>query len=366
MVRAAAILALVALTGCWKNYTFVDVEEAGPHALPMDAGLDEGSGGDEGAGGDDLAALEDVGDDVAGPNVPLDGSSGTIELRPGSVSLMVGYGTAILEISLGRAAGPGGQSVSLASTAPGLLIPTMVVVPEGRSSVGFRVRALGASPGAITASLPAPNPALATASVSFVGTARAPFADELVINEVNYDVPTVNGDANCDGTTSAFGDEFIELANRSNHPLQLEGVTLWDEFGFSENKPRFIFNAHALGSGETVVVFGGTLGMRMSTAPWCQAFWMSWIGDALILPNPQGFNLDNTGDTIHLTATPDRTSGNLADPVVLPPGANQSWTRSPDFTGPFVKHGEAPGHATDRRWTPGTLLTGEPFAAASP
>jgi hypothetical protein len=75
--------------------------------------------------------------------------------------------------------------------------------------------------------------------------------------------------------------------------------------------------------------------------------------------------LNNSGETVHLTAGP--TSAVVLDAVSFGAGTDESWTRSPDITGAtFVAHTAATDHATDRSWTPGTLVTGQPFAAVSP
>jgi hypothetical protein len=366
-----AVLACL-LAGCWDTYTFVDVTvDAG--AIDAFASSDSGSAdpGDMSVPAPDSGPVDSrLEPDVAAlPDSPLDEAPATVvgvEIRPSAVSISGQGGTAIVEVVLPGRAPAGGLAVAIASNSQALAVPSSVVVPEGASAAGVRVR--GVAPGGtaeITASISGRNPSMATATVTLAASAPLPVAGEIVVNEVNYDVPTINGDANCDGAIDAFPDEFIELSNRSSHPVQLMGVSLWDEFGFTTGKPRFSFPSFVLGSGEVVVVFGGPFGST-GTAPWCKGLGPATIGDAAAFGNPAGFNLDNAGDTVHLTAGPTGDSPSLADPVVLPPGANQSLTRGPDFVGPFGKHTDLPGHAPDRKWTPGTLMTGAPFAAASP
>jgi hypothetical protein len=360
------------LAGCWNTYTFVDVEiDAGP--IDTHSSSDSGSADPEevAAPVPDSAPVDSmvVPDATALPDSAPDQAPVTIvgvEIRPSAVSIAGLGGTAIVEVVLRGRAPAGGFAVAIASNSQALAVPPSVVVPEGASAVGVRVRGVAAGGTAeITASISGRTPSMATATVTLAASAPSPVAGEIVVNEVNYDVPTINGDANCDGEVGAFPDEFIELSNRSSHPVQLMGVSLWDDFGFTTGKPRFSFPSIVLGSGEVVVVFGGPLGST-GTAPWCKGLGPAAIGDAAAFGNPAGFNLDNAGDTVHLTAGPTGDSPSLADPVVLPPGGNQSLTRGPDFVGTFGKHTDLPGHAPDRKWTPGTLMTGAPFAAASP
>src|SRR5205823_6103778 len=59
-------------------------------------------------------------------------------------------------------------------------------------------------------------------------TGRVPFPHPL-ISEVLYAVPSgERGDANADGKRDAVGDEFIELVNPHDRPIQLKGYTLMD------------------------------------------------------------------------------------------------------------------------------------------
>jgi len=365
-VTYRALALLLALTGCWSEYSFVDGEEAGAPGRPSPdavATVVQDAGPDQGPVDADVASPDAAG----GVDTPLDSApTSTIQFRLPTVSVMGMGGTAVLDLTVSNLARAGAVTVALVSSSPDVLVPSMVALPEGRSSIAFRVRAAAASGATVLrATLMDGSATTALTTLTLVTSAPAPVPGDLVINEVNYDVPTTNGDASCDGVTSAFGDEFIELSNRSTHPVGLEGVSLWDEFGFTGNKPRFTFPATVLGSGETIVVFGGPLGPG-GNAPWCKAFGSAMIGDAVSFANPMGFNLDNAGDTVHITAGPSSSSQPLGDPVVLPAGGNQAWSRFPDFEGPFGRHGDFPDHAPDRRWTPGTRVTGEPFAAVNP
>jgi hypothetical protein len=369
--RSAPFLALL-LCGCWERYSFVNGQI---DALAADSGTSPDSGNADPADVAPTPPDSPMMDALVEPDMvvardgqtdPQPGTIVPVEIQPIAVSISGQGGTAIVEVSLRDRAPAGGFAITIASNSQAVVVPPRVVVPEGAFSVGVRIRSAASDGTAqISASISGRDSSVATATVTLAASIPPPAPGDLVINEINYDVPTINGDANCDGEVGAFPDEFIELSNRSSHPVQMLGVSLWDEFGFTSDKPRFTFPGFVLGSGETVVIFGGPLGST-GTAPWCKGLGPASIGDAAAFGNPAGFNLDNAGDTVHVTAGPGSASTSLTDPVILPPGGNQSWTRGPDFAGPFVKHTEVPGHAPDRKWTPGTLVSGAPFAAASP
>jgi hypothetical protein len=85
-----------------------------------------------------------------------------------------------------------------------------------------------------------------------------------LITEVLYAVPTgAGGDANGDGSRDAMGDEFIELVNPHDRPIQLRGYALTDRQQVSKRDRsvfttlRFVFPPLELQPGEVVVVFNG-------------------------------------------------------------------------------------------------------------
>lgn len=92
-----------------------------------------------------------------------------------------------------------------------------------------------------------------------------PFPHPL-ISEVLYNVPTGDrGDANKDGTRQVAGDEFVELINPHDKPINLGGYTLSDmtaQEKTSSGKPkgnsvRWTFPPLSLKPGQVVVVFNG-------------------------------------------------------------------------------------------------------------
>lgn len=94
-----------------------------------------------------------------------------------------------------------------------------------------------------------------------------------VITEVLYAVPTYEGDANLDGTRSAVGDEFIELMNQSEEPINLRGYALTDRNAPEQGQMRFVFPDLVLRPREVAIVFNG-LGAK----------WVGPVGDDKAAP----------------------------------------------------------------------------------
>lgn len=75
-----------------------------------------------------------------------------------------------------------------------------------------------------------------------------------VISEVLFNVPKGGeGDASRDEKRSAVGDEFIELVNPHDRPIELAGYTVRDRGG----SVSFTFPEMTLEPGEVVVIFNG-------------------------------------------------------------------------------------------------------------
>lgn len=78
-----------------------------------------------------------------------------------------------------------------------------------------------------------------------------------IISEVLFAVPTEAGDANRDGRRHATGDEFVELVNWTDAPINLKGYTLTDRNAPEKGQFKFVFPAFELPPGGVVVVFNG-------------------------------------------------------------------------------------------------------------
>ncbi len=169
---------------------------------------------------------------------------------------------------------------------------------------------------------------------------------ELIINEILADPPMdLAGDANCDGTRSASGDEFVEIVNITSGELDISGVTI------SEGTVRHRFApGTSLEAGLAIVVFGGG-------APAC-----SWPANVQVETASEGSNLSlsNNGETVVVAdpggiAIDAHTYGTEGD-------NNESLTRNTDgnpaagFTG-HSSHPDSGGAA----YSPGTRVNGTAF-----
>ncbi len=99
-----------------------------------------------------------------------------------------------------------------------------------------------------------------------------------------YAVPnTPEGDANKDGTRHAAGDEFIELINPHDKPIQLMGYTITDRNPEKKGQLKFTFPAFELPPGGVVVVFNG-----------CESTWsgVGPVGDAQKAPSGPNQSFD--------------------------------------------------------------------------
>jgi hypothetical protein len=170
------------------------------------------------------------------------------------------------------------------------------------------------------------------------------------INEYLADPPDPpNGDANGDGTTSSTQDEFVEIVNRTSSAVNVGGYTVSDA-----DQVRFTFPMGTIiPANEVAVIFGG----GTPTGDFGNA-----RANGLVFTST--LSLNNTGDTITLKDDVGATIESLTYSSVEG-GANQSITRSPDVSGNFVKHSEAPGSG-GLLFSPGTRLDGSFFTPPNP
>lgn len=143
--------------------------------------------------------------------------------------------------------------------------------------------------------------------------APVPFPHPL-ITEVLYAVPnSAEGDANKDGTRQVAGDEFVELVNPHDKPIQLLGYTITDRNPEKKGQLKFTFPAFELPPGGVVVVFNG-----------CESSWSGGpVGDAQKAPAGTNESFDNAFIfTARITST--RTSwANNGDYVLLSDASSQ-------------------------------------------
>ena len=168
----------------------------------------------------------------------------------------------------------------------------------------------------------------------------------LVINEINADPDTSQGDANGDGDPDFSEDEFVEIVNTDSSSLDISGWTVADAVQVRHTFPA----STVLEPGCGIVVFGGGSpsglfgGMLVQTAS----------------TGSLGFN--NSGDTVTLS----NAGGDVLSVTYgSEGGSNQSLTRDPDLTGPepLVQHTAATGAIG--LFSPGALVNQSTFSGCT-
>jgi Lamin Tail Domain/IPT/TIG domain len=172
------------------------------------------------------------------------------------------------------------------------------------------------------------------------------------INEYLADPPgsaatDLIGDANGDGIRSASDDEFIEVVNRTNAPVNVGGYALRDL-----DAVRFTFPAGTIiPAGEATVVFGG----GTPTGEFGNAH-----TNGLVFTAASTLSLNNGGDTISLLDAASQTIETIIYGSTEG-GADQSINRNPEIFGAtFTTHMSVPGNG-GRLFSPGTLVNGAAF-----
>jgi hypothetical protein len=183
------------------------------------------------------------------------------------------------------------------------------------------------------------------AQIGTDGTALLTITDNenpLVINEVLADpAPGAAGDANGDGTRSATEDEFVEIYNTSpSSGVDLSGYE-YEDVGVGI---RHVFPAGTtVGPEQSIVVFGGG-----APAPAIPGVVQTASTGTLALNNGgDSFRIVDAAGTEVLRFSYD---GSTED---------ESLTRDPDFTGPFVAHSLAAGDGA--LFSPGRTAGGAPL-----
>ncbi|MEK6299387.1 MAG: lamin tail domain-containing protein [Acidobacteriota bacterium] len=166
------------------------------------------------------------------------------------------------------------------------------------------------------------------------------------LNEFLADPPEgAAGDANGDGVRDTADDEFVEIVNRTNTPIDVSGFSVHDAAA-----SRFTFpSGTVIPAREAAIVFGGG-------SP------QGEFGNAM--PNGLVFtaalSLNNAGDTVTITDG----GGMAVESVSYGSGegnADQSINRNPEVVGTsFVIHSSVAGSG-GRLFSPGTFVTGQAF-----
>lgn len=170
----------------------------------------------------------------------------------------------------------------------------------------------GSASGGQTEPGQSPAPA-ASAPPQSASEVAVPYPHPMIV-EVLYAVPTgTEGDANGDGRRHVSGDEFVEIFNPHDRPIQLRGYRLTDSNPADKGQVRFVFPMFELPPGGVAVVFNGY-----------KCSWFGPVGDDKAAPPAPNDRFDgawvftmkassqyvafsNAGDHVLLTA-PDGTA----------------------------------------------------------
>jgi hypothetical protein len=172
------------------------------------------------------------------------------------------------------------------------------------------------------------------------------FEVPLILNEILYDPPSeLDGDANNDGVRDPNEDEFIELYNKSDSPLDISGFQVYDSEALDTDTSRHIIpEGTVLPPNSAIVIFGG--GTPTGT-----------FGGSIVQTATGGLlNLNNAGDVLTIKDN-DGITVITFDIEPLSNNPDESYTRSPDITGDFVQH----AGVSNELFSPGTQINGSSF-----
>jgi hypothetical protein len=170
-----------------------------------------------------------------------------------------------------------------------------------------------------------------------------PLSGELIINEVLADPG--GADTNQDGTASSTQDEFVELVNISTREINLSGVEL-----LVKGQRKHYFMPECLAAGRGLVLFSG--GTVLET---------EIFQGARVMLSQSSLSLTNSGASVDLLH-----NGAMLDNMSYGPegGKDESVSRSPEFTGAWMKHSEIPA-AQGGIMSPGYCADGQAFPNCS-
>src|SRR5205085_9090265 len=145
-------------------------------------------------------------------------------------------------------------------------------------------------------------------------------------------------------------DEFIEVVNRTNTPINVGGYALRDA-----DAVRFTFPAGTIiPAGEAAVVFGG--------GHPAGEFGNAGANGLVFTAGSAGLSLNNGSDMISLLGAASQVIESVSY-TSLEGNANQSLNRNPELFGAaFALHSAMPG-SNGRLFSPGARVSGSPFAS---
>ena len=168
---------------------------------------------------------------------------------------------------------------------------------------------------------------------------EVPVAGSLVINEI---MSGPKADTNCDGQFVEKDDEFVEIFNASNVPLQLRDLEVT-----SNGTTKHTFSSMCLPAQRAVVVYGGG-------TPNCA------MGESIAVVTEKGMSLP-AKPTIGLSLNGVELTS--VDTSNIPSSSGYSLVRYPDITGSdvFVSYENVPGILASDYSTPGLCLLKDVF-----
>lgn len=248
-----------------------------------------------------------------------------------------------------------------------------------RSCTALLLATIAAAPGEARAQplLPEAGPALDP------GAGEVPFPHPALIEVFFGGLPrAIPGDANLDGQRSATGDEFVEIMNPHDRPIDLAGYRIEDGEPNSEWRLVWTFPPFSLAPGERVVVFNGFRNdeipgddgvaarpPRMKNPHFGDAWvfsmevvepWRAFTNEAdyCLLRDPEGRPVD----VVAWGRNPERSMEPPADALrtaIVPEGLQGSFQRLEPF-GPMILHKDIDG----RLFSPGEIPIPSPEKAA--
>jgi len=178
---------------------------------------------------------------------------------------------------------------------------------------------------------------------------------KVLFNEVLTDGSTDIDPNGGEDSGDAVEDEFIELVNAGDAPIDIGGFTIVELT--VPAVPRHTFaDGTVLQPGKAAVVFGG------GDAPDATDGAVFFTANAEDPALPFGLSLNNDGDAVKLLDADGKLVAefNYGGDTGVEPAFDESLTRSPDLTGEFVPHSQAAG-AAGAIFSPGAKADGTTF-----
>ena len=253
-------------------------------------------------------------------------------------------------------------SISSSNTEELEVVAPQVTLAAGQTEAQFTFRVVddAVRDGDFVAELRINAQNFETSRTTFVVIDDETGSDPIIFNEIYFQIDPMTGDANADGTVDTgfpSSDQFIELVNATNEPIDLTGFSISNQFGESRGRePVHTFaDGTVLASGCAIVVFSDgdvTVGQTED------------FGQAEVQSTGALF-ISNRGETLRLRNSDGQLVALLRIPAVAETAPVEgSLVRSTDGDGTA----EFVSSVTDSslpEFSPGTRSDGSPFCTAA-